>query len=81
MAKDKPSTNEPTEGAISELAAPVRGIVVTAAAHRRRAGISFGPEPTVLTEADLEEDKVKILLADPLLSIRPYVPPAGEANE
>lgn len=53
--------------------------VVAPLGARRRAGISFGAEPTDLTMADLGEDMeaaqetLKILMADPQLSVSPVI--------
>lgn len=69
MAKEKPS---PTD--ITENEAPRYVVTITAPVARRRAGFAFGPTPVHLTSADLDEEKVAALKADPLLSIRPYEP-------
>jgi hypothetical protein len=49
-------------------------VTITAPQARRRAGFAFGPTPVHLTRNDLDEDKIKALKADPLLSIREYEP-------
>lgn len=53
-------------------------VTITAPFARRRAGFAFGPTPVHLTEADLDDEKIKALKADPLLSIRPYEPEEAE---
>lgn len=76
MAKEKqtqPDT-EIIEGETAVKAAPRYVVSVTSASARRRAGFAFGPTPVHLTEADLNDEKIKALKADPLLSFRPYEP-------
>lgn len=53
-------------------------VTITAPFARRRAGFAFGPTPVHLTEADLDDEKIKALKGDPLLSIRPYEPEEAE---
>lgn len=54
--------------------------VVAPAGPRRRAGLAFGPVVRELTEADLGEtreerdERLKTLLADPMLSVSPVLP-------
>lgn len=76
MAKDKAAPAE--AGTETRPARPV--ITVTAVAPRRRAGFAFGPTPVHLTGADLDEDTVALLKADPHLSIRPYEAPEPEGQ-
>lgn len=62
-----------------EPATQARPVVrVTApAGPRRRAGLSFGPTPRDLTEADFgdtpeaRDERMNLLLADPMLSVTP----------
>lgn len=39
------------------------------AAHFRRAGITFGREPTVVMLSDLDKDQVELLRAEPMLTV------------
>ena len=50
------------------VAVPIRLLrIVGPQTGRRRAGWLFGPEPTFLTRADLSDDQMAQLAADPLL--------------
>ena len=84
MAKETAKTIPP-EGAAAPIEPGEARIRVTApAGPRRRAGQSFGKAPRDLTMAELgetfeeQEAVLKLLLADPLLSVAPIVEDAGK---
>lgn len=78
MAKVKPET-APDPAA---EAAPRFVVTVTApAGPRRRAGFSFGTVPVHLSEAELDNDKIKALEADPFLVLRAYQPDQADEAE
>lgn len=84
MTKETTKTTPP-EGAAAPIELGKARIRVTApAGPRRRAGQSFDTAPRELTMAELgetaeeQEAAVKLLLADPMLSVAPIVEDAGK---
>ena len=53
-----------------EMVLPVTIAVTAPGGPRRRAGMRFDAQPTVLQLADLNDDQIAALQSDPMLSIR-----------
>lgn len=73
-AKPKPNTPIP-----DDMVLPVAIAVTAPGGPRRRAGMRFDAQPTVLQLADLNDDQIAALQGDPMLSIR--AEPAPDASE
>ena len=61
-----------TETAESRAAYKVE--ILSPGGPRRRAGMDFGPTPTVVAVDELDEAAQRAIEADPLLTVRPHRP-------
>lgn len=75
-------TKKPVADA-TETRSPYKVEILSPGGPRRRAGMDFGPTPTIVAIDELDEAARQAIEADPLLTVRPHrpVPVALPADE